>query len=125
MRAGKTRPTTASPSKTTRKTIRWYCVNWDDAKAFCAWLSKKEGKTYRLPTDHEWSIAVGIGDQEDEKATPEEKSGKIPGVFPWGEDWPPPKGAGNYSDESRKEKAPRGDATYSKATTTASPPPRR
>src|SRR5690606_36612881 len=26
-------------------------VNWEDARAFCAWLSKKEGRTYRLPTD--------------------------------------------------------------------------
>jgi hypothetical protein len=23
------------------------CVNWDDAKAFTAWLSKKTGKSYR------------------------------------------------------------------------------
>ena len=28
-------------------------LNWEDAKAFCKWLSGKEGKTYRLPTDHE------------------------------------------------------------------------
>ena len=26
-------------------------VNCYDVKAFCEWLSKKEGKTYRLPTD--------------------------------------------------------------------------
>src|SRR5579872_2272495 len=24
-------------------------VSWNDASAFCEWLSKKEGKTYRLP----------------------------------------------------------------------------
>ena len=35
-------------------------VSWEDAQAFCKWLSKKEGKTHRLPTDHEWSLAVGI-----------------------------------------------------------------
>jgi formylglycine-generating enzyme required for sulfatase activity len=28
------------------------------AEAFCAWLSKKTGKTYRLPSDAEWSRAA-------------------------------------------------------------------
>ncbi|MFT5470273.1 MAG: sulfatase activating formylglycine-generating enzyme [Verrucomicrobiales bacterium] len=70
-------------------------VSWEDAKAFCAWLSKKDGVTYRLPTDHEWSVAVGIGDQEDAKASPYEKTGVIEG-FPWGAAWPPPQGAGNF-----------------------------
>jgi len=77
-------------------------VTWGDAQAFCEWISKKEGKIYRLPTDHEWSLAVGIGDREDAKATPEDKSGKIQGVYPWGTQWPPPKGAGNYAGEEAK-----------------------
>ena len=38
-------------------------VSWEDATAFCEWLSRTEGKSYRLPTDHEWSCAVGIGDR--------------------------------------------------------------
>jgi formylglycine-generating enzyme required for sulfatase activity len=71
-------------------------VSWEDAQAFCQWLSKKEGKTYRLPTDHEWSCAVGIGDREDPKASPSDKDMKIKDVYPWGTEWPPPKGAGNY-----------------------------
>lgn len=29
-------------------------VSWYDAMAFCEWLSKKEGKLYRLPTEAEW-----------------------------------------------------------------------
>lgn len=29
-------------------------VNYLEAKAFCNWKSKKEGKTYRLPTEDEW-----------------------------------------------------------------------
>jgi formylglycine-generating enzyme required for sulfatase activity len=74
-------------------------VNWADAKAFCEWLSKKEGRTYRLPTDHEWSCAVGIGDREDPNKSPKEKDGKIADVFPWGSQWPPPNDAGNYCGE--------------------------
>lgn len=74
-------------------------VSWDDATAFCEWLSKKEGRKYRLPTDREWSIAVGIGDDEPASgATPESLSGKVSGAYPWGRQWPPAKGAGNYAD---------------------------
>ncbi len=89
-------------------------VNWEDAQAFCAWLSKKEGKTYRLPTDEEWSIAVGLGHAEKrtKDITPEMLNGKETTEFPWGGDFPPKTKdqAGNYSDESRKAKAPN-DAT--------------
>ncbi len=87
-------------------------VDWEDANAFCGWLSKREGRTYRLPTDHEWSMAVGIGTREDNKASPQEKNRKIADEYPWGSEWPPPQGMGNYSDQSRKAKAPGPKMTY-------------
>jgi serine/threonine protein kinase/formylglycine-generating enzyme required for sulfatase activity len=62
-------------------------VSWEDSRAFCAWLTEVEQKagrlnskqSYRLPTDAEWSLAAG-----DTK-------------YPWGNQWPPPRGCGNYS----------------------------
>jgi formylglycine-generating enzyme required for sulfatase activity len=34
-------------------------VNWHDATAYAAWLSRRTGDTYRLPTDEEWAFAAG------------------------------------------------------------------
>jgi formylglycine-generating enzyme required for sulfatase activity len=88
-------------------------VGWEDAQAFCTWLSKKEGKIYRLPTDSEWSIAIGIGHLENWAAdTTPGTVFKDQKEFPWGPIWPPTNGSGNYSDESRKAKAPSGKASY-------------
>lgn len=82
-------------------------MSWEEARVFCEWLTQKERtarritdfQRYRLPTDHEWSCAVGIGDREDPGKTPQEKDRRITEVYPWGNSWPPSPGAGNYSGE--------------------------
>jgi serine/threonine protein kinase len=87
-------------------------VSHDDAVAFCAWLTKKDRASgqigpqdeYRLPSDVEWSYAVGIGNQEDDSASPMDKLGKLEGVYPWGATYPPPAGSGNYADTTAKSK---------------------
>jgi formylglycine-generating enzyme required for sulfatase activity len=87
-------------------------VSWEDANQFCAWLTQKERsegaltafQSYRLPTDREWSEAVGLADERG--ATPEERSGKIKGVYPWGSTFPPPVDAGNYAGGESRAGAP-------------------
>ena len=80
-------------------------VTWKEADAFCKWLTEKERKVgaikptefYRLPSDIEWSRAVGLPPESG--ATPEDRDLGVDGLFPWGLDWPPPAGAGNYAGE--------------------------
>ena len=65
------------------------CVNWEEAKGFCAWLnSLEEGLNYRLPSDEEWGAAVG-GEK-----------------YPWGSEWPVPEGVGNYFAKEMEDEYP-------------------
>jgi len=85
------------------------CVNFFDAQAFCEWLTHHERAQavigpkdhYRLPTDAEWSLMVGLGDEKG--STPAEKSANGPkNVYPWGSEYPPRSKVGNYADETAK-----------------------
>ena len=87
-------------------------VTWREAEAFCKWLTDKERKagllkaneSYRLPTDLEWSKAVGLAAEAG--ATPEERDMGVQDVYPWGTQWPPPAGAGNYAGEETQTEIP-------------------
>lgn len=87
-------------------------VNWEEARAFCRWLTGKDraiGKIsdsaeYRLPRDLEWSVAVGL--KGEKGATPRDRDGNVVGIYPWGTSWPPPPGSGNFADETALKKFP-------------------
>ena len=50
-------------------------VNADDVKAFAAWRSKRDGVTYRLPTEQEWEFAA--------------RNGAKANLYPWGDKFDP------------------------------------
>ena len=59
----------------------------------------EDRQSYRLPTDREWSTAVGLANESG--VTPQARDGKIKNEFPWGKQWPPPASAFFRAGSSR------------------------
>jgi len=66
-------------------------LSWNDAKAFCDWLSKKSGKPVQLPTEAEWEYGCRVGTKS---------------AYPWGDKPDDGKGWANCADQTLKKELP-------------------
>lgn len=83
-------------------------VSWYDAVAFCEWLSQREGKPYRLPTEAEWEFACRAGTASrfwsgdappaDTSPNPWGLRGLHDAVMEWCADWHAPYTSGNKTN---------------------------
>jgi len=64
-------------------------VSWNDAQAFCTWLSKKSGRAVALPTEAQWEYACRAGSTT---------------AYPWGDNPDDGKAWANMADQSLKKK---------------------
>jgi formylglycine-generating enzyme required for sulfatase activity len=51
-------------------------VTWDDAMAYCQWLTEETGRLYTLPSEAEW-----------EKAASWDAASGRKRIYPWGDEW--------------------------------------
>ena len=102
-------------------------VSWQDAAAYCNWLSQQDGLTpayanaggklelvqpvtdgYRLPTEAEWAWMARFAGNRQLK-------------YPWGESMPPGDAAGNYADLAARELTQTAMPNYEDGWAAASP----
>ncbi len=57
----KKQPTWKAPGYAVNETFPVTQVSWNDAQAYCQWLSEKDKADYRLPTETEWEYACRAG----------------------------------------------------------------
>ncbi len=67
------------------------CINWEDAKAYANWLSRKTGKSYRLLSEAEYEYAARARTQS---------------TWIWGEDGNGSCRYGNIGDQTTKNSVP-------------------
>ena len=96
--------------------------DWGAMQDFCAWLTETDRKAdkigardrYRLPSDHEWSCAAGLGRLEDAAMAPWEKH--VLGVerYPWGDAWLDQSLPGNYAGTEMRQPIENGSCRHLK-----------
>ena len=89
---GRNKPDDRGWSRGNRPVIN---VTWDDANAFCDWLSNKTGKNIRIPTEAQWEKAARGTDQR---------------KYPWGNN--EPNCAGTNYNECRNRTMPVGSYSF-------------
>lgn len=62
-------------------------VSWDDAVAFCGWLSDETGRRFRLPTEWEWEKAARGGLYLDGDRSRTQRNPNPDRLWPWGDQW--------------------------------------
>jgi formylglycine-generating enzyme required for sulfatase activity len=94
-RAGGWHFTTPPPGKHNHPVVG---VSWDDARAYCAWLSREAGHSYRLPTEAQWEKAAR-GDQDSRR-------------YPWGDELTPDICNCNRAQTTPVDHYPAGQSPY-------------